>query len=280
MTRILHSAKAGFWRGVDSLSRHELARKRLGERTYRAVGSYPITLFERDHQVAPSQLAFWQSVEAGRWEPDLFAFIEEHVHEDTVYCDVGAWIGPSVLAAAQRASLVICLEPDPIAYRDLLWTISLNGLSNVLPMNVGLAAETGVGSISTGGSRHFGHSTSRTHTDPHGDSSLPAALLSIDDVGRIVGDEQISVMKIDIEGGEFTLIPKLRHFLEATSPSLHLSVHAPLLPESERRAALDQLWDALDMYASCRDEEGRSVTREEFAGPAAQQQFRAFVFLS
>ncbi|MBT8118484.1 MAG: FkbM family methyltransferase [Gammaproteobacteria bacterium] len=75
--------------------------------------------------------------------------LDKYLSKDSVYCDIGAWIGPTLIFAARKCKQAYCFESDTIAYRFLLWNISLNNLKNVLPNNIALSDKDGIETISS-----------------------------------------------------------------------------------------------------------------------------------
>jgi hypothetical protein len=69
---------------------------------------------------------FWAKVDSGRWEPDTYALFDDLITPDSLFLDIGAWIGSTALYAAQKSAKAIAFEPDPIAFSSL----SANALLN------------------------------------------------------------------------------------------------------------------------------------------------------
>lgn len=170
---------------------------------------------------AETHRAFWDLVDTGNWEPATLEAISR-LTNGGVYIDIGAWIGPTVIAAARKASLVVAYEPDPVAVAELHRNIHLNGLTNVevrevalldrdaaLPMGPGMLDELGL-SVS---SLVYG---SRTVLVPVRDARKEA---TSDCFMRCL------LLKIDVEGGEYKLIRRLSPYLQRHEPTLLLSLH-------------------------------------------------------
>lgn len=223
----------------------------------------------------PHNLTFWEAAAAETWEPESFARLRELLKPAHVFADLGAWIGPITLFAARRCRQVYAFEPDTTAYRYLAWNLELNGLDNVLPFNLGLTTEDGprrIASFRDG----MGDSQSSLLA-PDTSDGRDAMFLRFDTWLQLVKPPAIDVMKIDVEGSEFGLLTDIQGYLEEHRPALHLSTHAPYLPESERRVAVDALFDALRGYAGCSDESGSPLAPSE-ARDRALDGFHEFVF--
>ena len=157
-------------------------------------------------------------------------------------------------------------EPDHDAYRYLLWNLHLNSLPSVVPMNAALGAETGMRPLYVAGGRQGTSQSSLLAAA--GQPSMPVFSIAWRDWLEIAKPGRIDCIKMDIEGGEFELLPAMRAQLEAERPALHLSLHAGRLPERERKERLDGVLDLLRVYPSWRNEAGEPVTPEAFARAA------------
>ena len=70
--------------------------------------------------------SYWKLVNQGKWEPETFSVFDSNIDEQTLFIDVGGWIGSTSLYAAQIAKKTIILEPDPIAFKRLKQNLGLN----------------------------------------------------------------------------------------------------------------------------------------------------------
>jgi FkbM family methyltransferase len=195
----------------------------------------------------PHHAPFWTGYCDQRWEPGTLAILRRYLNPASVYYDIGAWIGPTVVYAAQRSKMVFAFEPDPIAYRYLLENITNNALTNVRAFNLAVAATAGVSQLHSFGTK-LGDSMSSLLPQADGSSGWPVTRVTIDTLVNELGCTTPDFVKIDIEGGEFDLIPALRSHLERWKPVVYLSLHAPFLPPEQREEGLRRLAQALDFY--------------------------------
>ncbi|MDK3020524.1 FkbM family methyltransferase [Pseudodonghicola flavimaris] len=249
---------------------------RLRKAIYRARGAYRGRLGGVPFRLDPYHSKFWRRAGAGRWEPETFAVLDAHLAADRDYLDIGAWIGPTVLYAAKKARHVWAFEPDATAFRHLAWNIELNGLANVSALPVALAARTGVARMASFGGEPGDSMTSLLKGAEAGGSDVVTL-----DWRAFAGDVDLSgvgLVKMDVEGAEFDLIPELLPWLQAVRPALYLSTHAPYLNEGERAARMGRLFDQLSFYGQCRDGDGAPVTAATFTAAAALTRFPTFLF--
>ena len=181
--------------------------------------------------------AFWRKVGEGRWETDTFEFIDRHVNDQTVFVDIGAWIGPISLYAAPVARKVIALEPDPVAWASLQANVALNG-DKVELWHTALGLEPG--ELELFAADGFGRSVTSALGGP-GTQSIRVPVKTFGDVASAVGDAPCAV-KIDVEGYEYPLFDALMTFVLDRKAPLHLSLHPRNQADANR--AERGLWGA------------------------------------
>lgn len=244
---------------------------------FRALGHYPTRLRGLRLRVDPNHWRFWHKAARGQWEPETLRLLEEQLSAEKVVCDIGAWIGPTTMFAARRCRHVYCFEPDSTAYAELLRNLQLNQLDNVTPFNIALSAIDGLRSLASFG-RLPGDSRTSLLAAPDAASSVRALGLSWARWLALARPPRIDFLKIDIEGGEFELVPSMAAYLAERRPLLLLSTHAPYLVPAERASMMRALSAALAGYRNCFDENRAPVPREALLAPAATDRFRTFFF--
>jgi len=239
----------------------------IARAVYRAAGYYPVTVRGTKLKVDPYHLGFWHDLGRGTWEPSLFQFLEDGLTRDSTFLDLGAWIGPATLFAAKRCRHVFAIEPDPAAYRHLLWNLELNATQNVMPFQVAIGEETGLRRLAARGER-LGDSKSTLLPGDAGGAETEVVCLSWRDWLALAGQPRIDCMKIDIEGGEFEMLPAIRDYLTSERPKLHLSFHVLSLPQEQRGRAIEAAMETLRAYRSVRDERGSLISPADAAQEA------------
>lgn len=249
---------------------------RMRKAIYRARGYYDGSLGGMRFRLDPYHSKFWRRTSQGRWEPETFAVLDAHLEAARDYLDIGAWIGPTVLYAARKARHVWAFEPDATAFRHLAWNIELNGLTNVSALPVALSDRTGVAQMASFGGEAGDSMTSLLNAGAAGGTDVVTL-----DWASFSGDADlsaVSLVKMDVEGAEFDLLPALLPWLRAQRPALYLSTHAPYLDPGARAARMAELARALSFYGSCNDGAGTPVAAEAFTAPDALERFRTFLF--
>lgn len=165
---------------------------------------------------------FWDQFADGRWEPSTFVELDRYLRPEVTYVDVGAWIGPTVLYAAQRCRRVVALEPDPVSYAHLTQNLLANGATGVQAWSLALAPQDGPVLLHERGG--WGSSMS-TVLAPTGGETREVGGVSW---ARLVrGLDDVALVKMDIEGGEPLVIDDVAQWCVLRRVPLLVSLHAP-----------------------------------------------------
>jgi len=156
---------------------------------------------------------------AGVYEPQETAVVQALLSAASTFVDVGANWGYFTLLTAPRVGpcgLVVSIEPDPRMCVALRANVALNGFSNVTVLEVAAAEHGGtVPLVAFDPTRgNYGLSRlARPGMEPAGNVAVAARAL--DDVFAELGLTRVSLLKMDIEGGETSALAGLRRSLEA-----------------------------------------------------------------
>jgi FkbM family methyltransferase len=183
---------------------------------------------------------FWDLFSVGRWHPETIAVIVSLLRPGSTFIDMGAWIGALSIIAAGHGARVVALEADPVALQAFRTNLALNPrvAQTISLVPKALAKRSGPASIAStrlGNGRssisHGGAAAALVETIDARDWSSTPDFLSAD------------LLKIDIEGAEFFVIPRLRKAFRSRRPVLLLSVNGyqfverfPRLPGRARGA--------------------------------------------
>lgn len=224
----------------------------------------------------------WSHILNNLWEEDTFRVFDYFVKPDRAYLDIGAWIGPTVLYCACKAKHVYAIEPDNAAFQELVSNLELNSplMSKVTCVNAALTDRSSQVRL-------------YTRTEPGDSLSSIIPTVSYDNYtevrGITIGDfvteydvKDIGFIKMDIEGGEYSLIPSMRDYLFSFRPTLYVSFHSFRLREelkfknskndnSEGKNSIDdqvsvltrKVFESLDFYNFIYDSNGILVNREQ-----------------
>lgn len=202
---------------------------------YKRYCKVKITIRETSFEVqAFEHLPFWQSIAKGEWEQDTFEVIDAFAKKHDIALDVGSWAGPITLYLASKVGRVHALEPDPAIYPQLEENVSLNpSLADKISTH-SLALSSKSERVPLYARTEYGQSSSSLlnraydlKAEEHCDT------VSLKDFVLREKIEKLDFIKMDIEGGEFIVLPTLEDVLKKLNyPSLLISFHYNHLRES------------------------------------------------
>ena len=237
---------------------------------YGMRGYYPARMEKYRFRVRLEDRKFWRTLASGEWEHHTFRILDSLLQPDSLYLDFGAWIGPTVLYAARQCRHVFCLEPDAEAYERLLSNLRLNRIENVSTFHG--AMHTHDGSVTLHNPRIFGNSETRVQRASAGDSTTVLAM----DISRFIecwNIRQIDLIKIDVEGAEFDLMQSIIDLLPSMKPCIYLSLHAPLVAQTERQGKLAAVVELARHYTCCYDKDLKKIEPGEILTPRFTDRF-------
>ena len=177
---------------------------------------------------------FWESISTKPWETGTFDVIDQFVQPGDSVADIGCWMGPISLYLAGKGARVYAADPDPTAYKAFQSNLSLNPTLSTLitPHHLAIAPQRGTFTLyaRTG----YGNSSSsllaRTRDQVQDSTTLGLTLAEFMEQNAVA---RFSLIKLDIEGGEFALAEQLLALKQADRYGhLLLSMHYDHLNES------------------------------------------------
>lgn len=199
---------------------------------------------------------YWDRVAAGTWEPQTFRIFHRFLDRSRASVDIGAWIGPTSLYAAHFCPQVHAIEPDPVARAELVGNLAANPAlaARIAVHAVCITPEPGPRRLFAGGmyfgqASRFGDSMSGITPAGDGEDQPSQAVdgVRLEDFLEGLAGPPAGFIKMDVEGGEYELIPGRWRALAAFGmPTACISFHAPA---PARRQAL--IGACLEELAGC-----------------------------
>jgi len=212
---------------------------------------------------------FISNIENNSWECDTFHILDFYQNKNTIYIDIGAWIGPTVLYSANKYKQVICFEPDPVAISRLKENLTVNNFKNITLITKALSNTNTFSSF--GGNGELGNSMStllvglEDKEDFYNDYGRKDRFLSPNErnkdiitvetitIDKVLKDNKINpnnigLIKMDIEGGEKIVIPAMQNFLKEYKPNFFISLHRVFLKDNDIDIILNILFN---IYCNC-----------------------------
>jgi FkbM family methyltransferase len=191
-------------------------------------GSIRVPRLDRPLDIADRQPTFWARVEAGTWEPGLLALLADRLRPGTTFIDLGAWVGPTSLIAAAHEAQVIALEADPAAIDQFQANLAANPdiARKVALLPVAISAHATP--LRMAPRRKPGDSmSSALLAGADGTWTVPA--ITPADLAVLCANAADVVIKLDIEGGEYDILPAMAPLLAprhaGPTPDLVISFH-------------------------------------------------------
>lgn len=184
---------------------------------------------------------FWPSVQADSWEPHTYQTFKRFLDKDHSYVDIGAWIGPTVMYGCQLAKHCYAVEPDPVALKLLKKHLAINSFTNVTLFEGAIAEKDGEVQLGCMNSNHqfqLGESMTSTLFNY---GSFMSPCLTLEEFFQRHNITDCNFIKMDIEGGEFFVLPQAWPFLEQQKIPLYLAIHGQFMSELQRNVVADIL---------------------------------------
>jgi FkbM family methyltransferase len=197
----------------------------------------------------PEYAKFYRKLVTGVWEPRTFKTLARNLDRDTVFIDIGAWIGVTPFWAAHRAKAVIAVEPDPKCIGILQ---ALKGqASNVTILEGALSPQRDVTINAVDG---FGSSETSVLALGCGET-VKVRGLGLGAIVTLAGNASAFV-KIDVEGYEFALADELtklrRHKIRGIQLALHPQLYERTLSGDPATRRLRTLWSTWRLVRALR----------------------------
>ena len=226
------------------------------------------------------------------WEQDTFRILEKYKNKNNgTYIDIGAWIGPTVLYAANFYNEVIALEPDPVAITLLEKNLLVNNFSNITLIKKGLSNK--IAKAQFGGNGPLGNSESTLLVSESGflkenwgngkrcygrnSNIVEIETITMEQLvlEQHINTQEISLIKMDIEGGELLVIPYLQNFLRVHKPTFYVSLHYVFLNLDHIESLLNILFS---IYDNCYVFDKNDISKKTSIDDIIKNKFKALVF--
>lgn len=184
-------------------------------------------------------LPLWKKYAQGLWEPDTIKFIKYFSNINGEIIDIGAHIDLFSLTASFYFKKVYSFEPSKLSYLRLVQNVQNNKRNNVKLFNCGIYTFNGNLDMYSTGSGSSGTSVYKTKDTRSNNFTVlkkkfveSVKVISVKDLSKLLDLANIKIIKIDIEGSEYKILPTMREIF-CNKTILHLSMHSrSLLKES------------------------------------------------
>lgn len=164
------------------------------------------------------------------FEEGTIRFFDRVLPECRTMIDFGAYIGFTALHAASRGAEVWAFEPNPESHDLLVRNVAANpALSprmHLFQHGIGARDETAI--LYAKAHADSGASIHRTIERAALIQGAPAAAIQVRSAAAVLTEAGLSgdsLLKIDIEGAEYDVLPAIEPLLRQAKPWLHVSFH-------------------------------------------------------
>ncbi|WP_421659092.1 FkbM family methyltransferase [Leptothermofonsia sp. ETS-13] len=166
---------------------------------------------------------------AGCYEPNEFYYLNQILRPGMTFLDIGANDGIYALFASRcvgERGLVLAFEPSQREFKNLQENINLNQLSNIQTFQLALSNTEGITTLKIADFEHSGQNTfgEFVHDVVACEQIESVPVKRLDNVIETANIQAIDVIKIDIEGAEFSVLQGAQNLLKQHHPLLLLEV--------------------------------------------------------
>lgn len=166
---------------------------------------------------------------AGCYEPNEFYWLNRVLQPGMTFLDIGANDGLYALFASRIVSsegLICAFEPSPREFSRLQYNIALNNITNIQAVPIALASVNGSSELRLANNEHAGQNTLGAFMY-EGVASLQTETIPVrrlDDWLAEAAIQSVDLIKMDVEGAEFSVLQGAQQTLTTYHPLLLLEL--------------------------------------------------------
>jgi len=174
-------------------------------------------------------LHFWKNMYAN-WENDTFEIFDTYLNKDKIMIDIGGWIGTTAMYGSRKSKHVYCIEADTLSFNDLSLNMNNNCIDNNYTLiNKAIYNENNI-DIGFGKNKFMPNSKLNDSTSQIYENTDDINTVKTITIDAIINDyniniNDISLIKVDIEGGEEYILNDLYTIYDKCNINLYVSMH-------------------------------------------------------
>jgi FkbM family methyltransferase len=176
-----------------------------------------------------NELDWWHTY--GTWENETFDIFDRYLDKDKTFIDIGGWIGTTCIYASKKSKDVYVVEADKCSIKRLTENCQLN-CNNVTVINKAIYSkdceEIYFGKNKIRSDSILNDSMSQIYEDDDDRSRgdcYPIETITISSLIKQYNIHNISLIKVDIEGGEEFILDDLYFIKKELGIKLYISFH-------------------------------------------------------
>lgn len=186
-----------------------------------------VFLIEKD---ANPNLSFWVDTYE-QWEHERFALFDHLLDKEKILIDIGGWIGTTAMYGSRKSKFVYCFEADNESFSDLSKNMATNCEKNYMLINKAVYhvddVDVAFGKNLFLGNARMNDSTSQIRDRGDTTDCYHIKTITLQRIISLTGSapSDISLIKVDIEGGEENILDDLFEFRRRYGTPLYISFH-------------------------------------------------------
>lgn len=198
---------------------------------------------------------FWDEYDQKGWEPQTYQTYFKYLDKDTIYVDVGTWVGLTIIwAAILGCKNIYGIEANPVSYDLATKNFQMNKKTQNVKLSNLCITDKDNEKI------HFGHATSSASSIRGGEYEVNTVTLLSYLSNNDLLDKPLFI-KIDIEGAEELILSDLEKLINNQDLTLYLSLHPPFIKDKELFAK--KLVDILYQFKKVEYSDGKAISKDE-----------------
>jgi FkbM family methyltransferase len=165
------------------------------------------------------------------WEKETFDIFDKYLNKDKSFIDIGAWIGTTCMYGSRKSKHVYCVEADHKSFADLKRNCKVNCIDNLTFFYNAIFnkddTEVMFGKNKFKNNTHLNDSMSQICLDKQTvtEDYYFVPTITVKKLMESVNPLEISLIKVDIEGGEENILQDLYDVHNEYSIPLFVSFH-------------------------------------------------------
>jgi FkbM family methyltransferase len=188
-------------------------------------------LFLIENNESNQNLSFWKNIYS-QWENETFEIFDKYLSKDKIFIDIGGWIGTTAMYGSRKSKHVYSIEADKYSVNDMIINLKTNCKNNYTLINKAIFNIDNI-KIKFGKNIHLKNSKMNDSTSQiYSDDTITneyclAETITIDNVIEKyqINVFEISLIKVDIEGGEENILNELFDVHVKYNIPLYISFH-------------------------------------------------------
>jgi len=184
-----------------------------------------------ENRVDDSNLNFWKDCYTN-WETDSFNIFDRFLNKNKIFIDIGGWIGTTCMYGARKSKHVYSIEADYNSFTDQSANCKINCENNYTLINKAIYNQDDI-EIKFGKNKYLNDSKMNDSTSQIYDDNDPSDEIYLVKTITLqciienynISPTEISLIKVDIEGGEEYILNDLYNIHKTYKTPLYISFH-------------------------------------------------------